>query len=132
MIFLLDTDTIIFWLKGNKTISSNVLSVGYNNIGASIITRSELYYGAYKSQNTTQNLETVEELSEKIQFLDFNKSCQKSYAKIKVDLEKEGIPLDDFDLMIGATALTYGLTLVTNNTQHFNRIDKINVENWIS
>jgi len=46
MIYLLDTDTIIYWMKGNRNISDKVLSNGYHNITASDITKAELYFGA--------------------------------------------------------------------------------------
>lgn len=39
--------------------------------------------------------------------------------------------LDDFDLLIGAAAVTQGMTLVTNNTEHFRRLSGIELENWI-
>ncbi len=39
-------------------------------------------------------------------------------------------PLDDFDLLIGVTSITHSLTMVTNNTDHFKRINGINLEDW--
>lgn len=52
------------------------------------------------------------------------------YAKEKVRLRKKGKPLDDFDLLIGATAISYNLTLVTNNVSDFNRMKNIIIEDW--
>jgi tRNA(fMet)-specific endonuclease VapC len=47
-------------------------------------------------------------------------------------LELKGTPIhDDFDLLIGATALHNDLTLVTDNTKHFVNFDGLKVENWI-
>jgi tRNA(fMet)-specific endonuclease VapC len=46
-------------------------------------------------------------------------------------LRKSGILIDDFDILIGATVLVNNLMLVTNNEQHFNRIDGLMLENWI-
>jgi predicted nucleic acid-binding protein len=46
-------------------------------------------------------------------------------------LEKEGFPLDDFDLVVGCCALAHNLTLVTNNVKHFKRIEGLQVTNWI-
>lgn len=131
MIYLLDTDIIIYWIKGNKKISGNVVSIGFNNVLSSIITKAELLYGAYKSKKVEKNLETIHNLSEKIQFLDFSDSCQHNYARIKVELENKGMILDDFDIMIAATAIAYDLILVTNNLKHFSRIPNLIIENWV-
>lgn len=53
------------------------------------------------------------------------------YAKEKARLRKAGRLIDDFDILIGATAVANKLTLVTENVKHLNRISKINIENWI-
>ncbi|MFP3091188.1 hypothetical protein LQZ21_12770 [Treponema sp. TIM-1] len=52
------------------------------------------------------------------------------YAKTKSNLRKAGNTIDDFDILIGSTAIVNNLILVTNNQQHFNRIDNIIIENW--
>jgi tRNA(fMet)-specific endonuclease VapC len=52
------------------------------------------------------------------------------YAIEKARLRKEGSPIDDFDILIGATAVTHNLTMVTNNTDHFKRIAGIVLEDW--
>lgn len=43
----------------------------------------------------------------------------------KARLKKSGKILDDFDLLIGATAISNNLTLVTRNVSDFDRLDKI-------
>jgi len=54
------------------------------------------------------------------------------YASEKARLQKEGKIIDDFDLLIGVTAVSFDLVMVTNNTNHFNRIEKIKLEDWTS
>ena len=54
------------------------------------------------------------------------------FANEKTRLRKAGTPIDDFDLMIGATALTYDFVLVTENVKHLGKIKGINIENWIN
>lgn len=53
-----------------------------------------------------------------------------STPKERARLESIGKPLDDFDLLIGATAIAHGMTLVTNNTRHFQRLKGIKLEDW--
>jgi tRNA(fMet)-specific endonuclease VapC len=64
--YLLDTDTCVFWLKGNDRIEQKVLSVGMDNVALSFINVSELYYGAYKSQRIEANLAMVRRLTEQL------------------------------------------------------------------
>ena len=48
-----------------------------------------------------------------------------------VTLSKRGRGISFPDLLIGATALTHQLTLVTANIKHFQEIQGLKVENWI-
>jgi tRNA(fMet)-specific endonuclease VapC len=48
----------------------------------------------------------------------------------KARLQKAGTPIDDFDLLIAATAITHKLVMVTNNTNHFKRVASIKLEDW--
>ena len=58
-------------------------------------------------------------------------SCVKRYPKEKVRLRKIGKPMnDEFDLLIGVTAIEHNLTLVTDNVSDFERLDGIRIENW--
>ena len=52
------------------------------------------------------------------------------YGEVKALLEERGLRLDDFDLLIGATALEAGMKLVTNNTRHLARIPGLDLEDW--
>jgi predicted nucleic acid-binding protein len=54
--YLLDTDTIIYILKGNPVAENNLQRHYHDPIKISVITLMELYYGAYKSQKVTSNL----------------------------------------------------------------------------
>jgi tRNA(fMet)-specific endonuclease VapC len=57
--------------------------------------------------------------------------CIDFYAKEKARLKKSGNLVDDFDLLIGCSAVSNNLILVTDNEKHFNRIEKITIDNWI-
>jgi tRNA(fMet)-specific endonuclease VapC len=47
-------------------------------------------------------------------------------------LRKKGTIVDDFDLLIGSTAICNNMTVVTENLKHLGRIDGISIENWIN
>ncbi len=90
----------------------------------------ELYYGAYKSQKVAANLARLKMIERNMEIISSDEKSAEIFGMIKADLEKQGTPLDDFDIMIASCALVHNLTLVTNNIKHFKRIDGLRLVNW--
>jgi tRNA(fMet)-specific endonuclease VapC len=67
--YVLDTDTCIYWLKGNEGIRKNIGHVGVDSLRATIITLAELKYGAYNSQKVSENLENIAKFLRKVKIL---------------------------------------------------------------
>jgi len=130
MKYLLDTDICIYFLNKNQTVIDRMKKIPANNILISIITLAELQFGAYNSNKIKNNLERVKFFEKSIQTITLSPEITEEYARIKSKLRKAGNTVDDFDILIGATAVVHDFILVTNNEQHFSRIDKINLENW--
>jgi tRNA(fMet)-specific endonuclease VapC len=65
-----------------------------------------------------------------IEILTFGQNAAIEYGSIRANLENQGRIIGAYDLMIGAHALAENLTLVTNNTKEFERINNIFLENW--
>jgi predicted nucleic acid-binding protein len=53
------------------------------------------------------------------------------FADQEAALRRSGRPIDDFDILIGSTAVAHGLTFVTRNTRHFSGLVNLPLENWI-
>jgi tRNA(fMet)-specific endonuclease VapC len=128
--YLLDTDTVIYILKGHPAVTEYLKRHLQDPMKISVVTYMELYYGAYKSQRVTANAARVKALGQSIEMAPINAAVAETFGMIKATLESGGNRLDDFDLAIAATALAYNLTLATNNTDHFSRIDGLRLENW--
>ena len=128
--YLLDTDTVIYSLKGHPEVTKHLKSHLSDPIKISVVTYMELYYGAYKSQRVTANAARVKTLAQSIEMVPINAAVAETFGMIKTNLESGGNRLDDFDLAIAATALANNLILVTNNTDHFSRVDGLRIENW--
>lgn len=128
--FILDTDTCIYWLKGNGNIERSIIRHGLGNVFITVITECELFYGAYKSIKKDKNLAVIEELKTRIKTLHTVSGVPSLYGKIKAELESKGQTLDDADLLISSIALLNNATLVTNNIEHFKRINGLKIENW--
>ena len=128
--YLLDTDTIIFSLKGHDAVKKNLQKHFEDQMKISVITLMELYYGAYKSEKIVSNLAKIKTLKSYFEIISATGESAEIFGMLKASLEKSGIPLDDFDLIIASCALSHNLTLVTNNTKHFKRIDGLKLTNW--
>ncbi len=96
----------------------------------SVITFGELTYGARNSGHPEKNIATVNRIAELFPIIDINKGIIEIYGQLKARLETAGNRIDDMVLMIASTAIYMNMTLVTNNTQHFRRIDDLVLENW--
>jgi len=132
MKYLLDTNTCIFFLRGKLKLDEIIREKGLENCFISEITVAELRFGAENSDNPTKSHKVVDTFISGISIIPIFGSI-KRYAKEKVRLRKLGTPInDEFDLLIGVTAVENKLTLVTDNSKHFASIAGIKFENWFS
>ncbi|MDZ7642270.1 MAG: type II toxin-antitoxin system VapC family toxin [Desulfurivibrio sp.] len=128
--FLLDTDTVIYALKGEAVVGGNLRAHLHDPLYLSTISMMELYYGAYKSQNIDANLAKLKTLEGSFTLLSPGPETVETFGRMKATLETQGLRLADLDLIIAATALARNLTLVTNNQKHFDRIPGLKLTNW--
>lgn len=127
MKYLLDTNIIVEHLRKKEIIQEDILKGGG---GISIITLGELLYGAYKSdhpQNSLTKLSMSLNLLN-LEVINIDNKIINEFAKFKTQLEKVGQRLEDFDLLIAATALVYDFILVTKNIKHFKRIKSLKLK----
>jgi tRNA(fMet)-specific endonuclease VapC len=130
MKYLLDTNICVYFLNENPSVVAKTKSLPPGDIALSIITLAELQFGAWNSTQIQKNLKRVKSLRKLFQALTLNLEITELYAKIKAGLRQSGNIIDDFDILIGATALIHNLILVTNNEQHFSRMKGLPLENW--
>lgn len=118
-------------MKGKFDLNKKFDKVSPENCFISEITLAELKFGVENSEKPEKNQKALQDFLTEIKVLPIFHSLN-LYAKEKARLRKAGVPVDDFDLLIGVTSVTHGLTMVTNNTTHFKRIEGIDLENWIT
>ncbi len=131
--YLLDTDMCIYLLNGDERVKSRVAQVGVEAISVSILTVGELYFGAYNSARLEANLERIHEFlsSPGPIVLSIDDAAAEYFGKFKAALRRDGKPIGDVDLLIAGVAASRDLKVVTNNTEHFERIADISLENWL-
>ena len=130
MAYLIDTDIIIFALRGDKTVLAKFEENKTIPISISMVTYAELVFGAKRSQNEQTNMIKVNHIREIYPIEELNVGVMEVFADIKAKMYAKAIRIEDMDLFIAATAMYNDLTLVTNNTKHFENIQGLKLENW--
>ena len=96
------------------------------------IVLGELYAGAYMLPNPTKILRAIGDLLVDIAVLPFDSACAEEFGKLRGVLKQQGFAVNPIDLQIAAVAVTHNLTLVTNNTRHFQSIPGLRQEDWLT
>lgn len=131
MEYLLDTNICIYIIKKKPEIVLEKFKTFHlGSIGISTITLAELQYGIRKSSNPDKNLMALNQFLIPLEIIDFDYKATIEYGLIRTELEKKGTPIGPLDTLIGAHALSLGLTIVTNNKKEFERIEGLKIENW--
>lgn len=126
--YLLDTNICISMFKNKQGIREKILDVSLTNCFVSEITLAELFYGAAKN-GREEHFKDVEMVIRMFKVLPVY-PCLRLYGGMKAELEAKGMRIDEFDLLIGATAVFNKMVMVTSNVKHFERIPEIQIENW--
>lgn len=128
--YLLDTNICIFMLKQRYNVQDRIYDIGIEHCYISEITIAELFYGAFKSMNPLRGRNEVFQLMSDFEIISATDAIE-TFGQLKADMERSGNKIDDFDLLIGATAITHDLIMVTDNVKHLGKIPGIQLENWI-
>lgn len=132
MQYLLDTSICVFFLRGKLELDKIIREKGTENCFISEITPFEFRYGAENSENPTKSHKAVDLFVNGLSIIPIVGSIKK-YAKEKVRLRRLGKPMhDEFDLLIGVTAIENKLALVTDNVSDFQNLNDIKIENWFT
>ena len=131
MKYLLDTNICIYLINGNETLKKKVTKIGVFSLAVSNATLAELYFGAYYSQKVDANLNRIDRFKENVTVYSDNNASAEAFGRFKAKLRSEGRIIEDFDILIASIAFVNNCILVTNNPNHFERIDELKVENWL-
>lgn len=131
MRFLLDTNTLIaLFNQRSPALLAHLKSHHPSEIMVSSVVMHELYYGAYKSQRVTVNLQRVDSLP--FEVIAFDKEDAICAGEIRAQLALAGLPIGPLDTLIAGQAKARGFTLVSNNTQEFSRVVQLSLIDWLN
>ena len=122
MTYLVDTDRVASFLNGRSAETRLLTTLAPRGLAISLITYGEIYEGIYGGRDSAAAERAFLRFLRAVDVLPLNRSIMRRFARIRGDLRRRGRLIPDPDLLIGATALHHGLTLVTGNRAHFERI----------
>lgn len=131
MTYLLDTDTCVYALRGNESVRDRLSVVDSERVAISAVTLAELRYGAACSAMPEANHQVVDDFASGIVVLGLDEEIARLFGELKAQLRMRGLLIDDFDLLIAATAHRYQLMLITHNLDHFGRLPELQLEDWV-
>jgi len=127
MKYLLDTSWAIHYLRGEERVVTNLLSLREEGLATSIITLAELYEGVFRSINPVLAEESLKDFLTGISIFGIDEEACKIFGRERARLRKLGRPIGDLDLLIASTCLRYDLTLLTDNTKEFERVENLKI-----
>jgi len=130
MRFLLDTNICIHAMHGRQDVIREIMSHRRPDMAISVVTESELMFGAAKSASAARTKQKVGSFLAAFEVLDFTSTEAEVFGELRAQLERAGTPVGPFDTLIAAHAKARDLTLVTANEREFRGVPGLRVENW--
>lgn len=131
MIYLLDTNTCIIYLKNlNPGIVRKLSTTLASDVAVCSVVKAELFYGAMRSNDPTRTLRVQQRFLAQFVSFPFDDQAGLIHSRIRAQFTALGTPIGPYDLQIAAIALANDLTLVTHNTREFSRVEGLQIEDW--
>jgi tRNA(fMet)-specific endonuclease VapC len=132
MKYMLDTNICVFAIKKNANVLSAIKAHKDEGLFISAITLSELEHGICNSLYLEQNRLALANFLAIIILLPYDEKAAQEYGIIRASLQKRGALIENMDMLIAAHAKSAAMTLVTNNTRDFARIQGLVIEDWVA
>ena len=131
MKFLLDTTVISDFTRGVPTVLDRLKSTSKGHAAISTVTAMEVEYGLTLNPARARKIEPmIQALLLDLKTLPFEREDANATAAVRAALARRGTPIGPYDVMIAGTALRHGLILVTSNSDEFERISGLILEDW--
>jgi len=130
MKYCLDTNTLIYFFKGMGNVSNRLLATPPGEIAIPAVVLYELEVGIGKSTSPRKRINQLQEITALVDIISFGLAEARCAGSIRIKLERQGIPIGPYDILIAASALANYSTLVTHNTSEFERVSGLKIEDW--
>jgi tRNA(fMet)-specific endonuclease VapC len=130
--YLLDTNVCIRVLRDRPRDVRERFNLEADSLCISAVVLTELLHGAAKSDRPEHHRAEVERFAARLDVLPFDESAADHAADIRAALERKGLPIGGYDVLIAGHARSRGLTVVTGNLAEFGRVDGLRCEDWLA
>jgi len=127
--YMLDADTVSYGLRGQGQVAARLLDHQPSELCMSAITLAELNFGA-EVRRSQKIRRAIRSFTKDVAVVPFDEASAARFGVVAVALSTRGQPIGLYDTLVAAQALALDLTLVTNNTRHFSRVQGLAIENW--
>ncbi|MCC3418687.1 MAG: type II toxin-antitoxin system VapC family toxin [Microcoleus sp. PH2017_29_MFU_D_A] len=128
--YVLDTNTLIYYFKGQGQVAQNIANVSPQEIVISAIVIFELQVGIAKSNSPAKRTQQLQQFLSRVSVIAFDRDAAVAAAIIRAQLEQQGTPIGPIDVLIAGTAVALQGTLVTHNVKEFSRISGLAIADW--
>lgn len=125
--YLFDTDWAIDYMHRREWVVNRIRELAPFGLGISIVSLGELYEGEFNSTNPETEARTLRTFLNGVEIIPLDDVTCRIFARERSRLRASGTLIGDMDILIGATALRYDLTLLSNNRRHFERLAGLNI-----
>jgi len=130
-LILLDTNILIQYLKGMDSVVQRLQGASPRDVAIPSVVAYELEYGTLKT-GSARRREVASGLLAKFIPVPLDHDAAGEAARIRVELEAQGVVIGPMDLLIAGTATSRGALLVTSNTSEFSRVKGLRLADWTS
>ncbi|MEG3865079.1 type II toxin-antitoxin system VapC family toxin [Microcoleus sp. MON2_D6] len=128
--YVLDTNTLIYYFKGQGQVAQNLANVSPLEIVVSTIVLFELQVGIAKSNSPAKRTQQLQQFLSRVNVIPFDRDAALAAATIRAQLEQQGTPIGPIDVLIAGTAVALQATLVTHNVKEFSRVSELAIADW--
>jgi predicted nucleic acid-binding protein len=131
LIYCLDTDILIEYFRGSEAIRRRIENLkGEDRIGLIWLTVYEFFKGIFISGKFDEE-RFLKELVRTCLIFETSYEAARIGGRIYAALKKKGKLINDADILIASIAKAHDAVLVTNNEEHFARVEGLKIENWL-
>ena len=128
--YLLDTNTLIYVYRNLGNCRAKLEGHNPSDICICAVTVAEIEYGIAKSVRPDGLRLFLADVQNRYTLQAMSLEAASQAGQLRAVLERQGLPISPYDLLIAGIALASGLTVVTRNTREFSRVPNLTVENW--
>ncbi|MCJ7450729.1 MAG: type II toxin-antitoxin system VapC family toxin [Candidatus Nanohaloarchaeota archaeon QJJ-9] len=122
---IVDTDILVDFLRGKSEANELISSYRTEPVKTTDMNVFELYFGAYKSERTENNLSKLKGLLNRMEVYSSDEDSMEKAARLAAEQEKEGKKVGVKDILIGGIAAVENEPVLTRNKKHFKELDGV-------